>query len=39
VWELKKIEEPELIKRLGDGYIDYRRRTPPYSGIQIKKML
>ena len=27
VWELKAIEEPELIKRLGDEYIEYRRRT------------
>lgn len=28
VWELKQIEEPELIKRLGDEYIKYRRETP-----------
>jgi protein-S-isoprenylcysteine O-methyltransferase Ste14 len=28
VWELKKIEEPELIKRLGDEYIEYRKHTP-----------
>ena len=27
VWELKAIEEPELMKRLGDEYIEYRRRT------------
>lgn len=27
VWELKKIEEPELIKRLGDEYIEYRMHT------------
>jgi len=30
VWELKKIEEPELIKRLGDEYIEYRKRTPMF---------
>jgi len=30
VWELKKIEEPELIKRLGDAYIEYRRNTPMF---------
>lgn len=29
-WELKHIEEPELVKRLGDRYIDYRRRTPMF---------
>jgi protein-S-isoprenylcysteine O-methyltransferase Ste14 len=30
VWELKQIEEPELIKRLGDEYIKYRRKTPMF---------
>jgi protein-S-isoprenylcysteine O-methyltransferase Ste14 len=30
VWELKRIEEPELIKRLGDEYIEYRRQTPMF---------
>ena len=30
VWELKRIEEPELVKRLGDDYIDYRQRTPMF---------
>jgi len=30
VWELKKIEEPELVKRLGDEYIEYRRNTPMF---------
>jgi protein-S-isoprenylcysteine O-methyltransferase Ste14 len=30
VWELKKIEEPELIKRLGDEYLKYRRHTPMF---------
>ena len=30
VWELKKIEEPELIKRLGDEYIEYQRHTPMF---------
>ena len=30
VWELKTIEEPELVKRLGDEYAEYRRRTPMF---------
>jgi protein-S-isoprenylcysteine O-methyltransferase Ste14 len=30
VWELKEIEEPELIKRLGDEYIEYRKQTPMF---------
>ncbi len=30
VWELKKVEEPELVKRLGEEYIEYRKRTPMF---------
>ena len=30
VWELKEIEEPELVKRLGEDYLAYRRRTPMF---------
>jgi protein-S-isoprenylcysteine O-methyltransferase Ste14 len=30
VWELKNIEEPELMKRLGDEYIEYRNQTPMF---------
>jgi protein-S-isoprenylcysteine O-methyltransferase Ste14 len=30
VWELKNIEEPELVKRLGDEYIEYRSKTPMF---------
>ena len=30
VWELKEIEEPELVKRLGKDYIAYRERTPMF---------
>jgi protein-S-isoprenylcysteine O-methyltransferase Ste14 len=30
VWELKEIEEPELVKRFGDGFIQYRLRTPMF---------
>ena len=30
VWELKVIEEPELIKRLGEDYIEYRKRIPMF---------
>ena len=40
VWELKAIEEPELLKRLGQDYLEYRKRTPmffPGLGIIFKK--
>ena len=30
VWELKAIEEPELLKRLGQDYIKYRKSTPMF---------
>ena len=30
VCELKAIEEPELIRRLGDEYLEYRKRTPMF---------
>ena len=30
VWEIKEIEEPELIERLGDEYIEYQRHTPMF---------
>jgi protein-S-isoprenylcysteine O-methyltransferase Ste14 len=30
LWELKEIEEPELVKRFGDTYIEYRSRTPMF---------
>ena len=39
VWELKQIEEPELIRRLGDEYVEYRRQTPmflPRVGPRVK---
>ena len=29
-WELKAIEEPELVKRLGQEYIEYRKKTPMF---------
>ncbi|MHA2028263.1 MAG: methyltransferase family protein [Candidatus Kariarchaeaceae archaeon] len=29
-WELKSIEEPELEKRLGEEYIEYRKSTPMF---------
>jgi protein-S-isoprenylcysteine O-methyltransferase Ste14 len=40
VWELKTIEEPELLKRLGEDYIEYRKRTPmffPGFGVIFKR--
>jgi len=30
VWELKKIEEPELLKRLGEPYTEYKKRVPMF---------
>jgi protein-S-isoprenylcysteine O-methyltransferase Ste14 len=30
ILELKIIEEPELVKRLGDDYVKYRNRTPMF---------
>ena len=30
IWELKTIEEPELVKRLGEEYTKYRDRTPMF---------
>jgi protein-S-isoprenylcysteine O-methyltransferase Ste14 len=37
VIELKKIEEPELEKRLGEEYIEYRKKTPMFIP-KIKKL-
>jgi protein-S-isoprenylcysteine O-methyltransferase Ste14 len=39
-WELKAIEEPELVKRLGQEYIGYREMTPmffPRFGSKYKR--
>ena len=33
VWELNEIEEPELVKRLGEDYVTYQRRTPMFLPI------
>lgn len=30
VWELKKVEEPELEKRLGDEYKEYKKKVPMF---------
>jgi len=38
VSEIKAIEEPELVKRLGEAYIAYRRRTPMFMpGMRHRK--
>ena len=37
VWELKRIEEPELIKRLGNDYIEYKNQTPMFIPRFISK--
>jgi len=37
LWELKEIEEPELVRRLGEDYLAYRERTPmfiPRTGLR-----
>jgi protein-S-isoprenylcysteine O-methyltransferase Ste14 len=39
VWELKTIEEPELVKRLGDEYVGYRKKTPMFfPGFGVKHL-
>ncbi|MDH3804707.1 MAG: isoprenylcysteine carboxylmethyltransferase family protein, partial [Gammaproteobacteria bacterium] len=38
VWELKEIEEPELIRRLGEDYRAYLNRTPMFiPGTRLSK--
>ncbi len=37
VWELKKIEEPELVKRLGQEYVEYRKRVPMFFPLCMKR--
>jgi len=37
VWELKKVEEPELMKRLGKDYAEYRDRVPMFFPCFRKK--
>ena len=37
VWELKAIEEPELVKRLGQDYVEYQKRTPMFFPSLKKK--
>jgi protein-S-isoprenylcysteine O-methyltransferase Ste14 len=36
-WELKNVEEPELVDRLGSEYIEYRGKTPMFiPGLRAK---
>jgi protein-S-isoprenylcysteine O-methyltransferase Ste14 len=37
VWELKHIEEPELVRRLGEKYIEYRQQTPMFIPVRRPK--
>lgn len=38
LWELKEIEEPELLRRLGKDYLAYRERTPMFiPGVRLRK--
>jgi len=30
IWELKKVEEPELVRRLGEAYVEYKKRVPMF---------
>lgn len=30
VWELKRVEEPELARRLGQAYVDHKQRVPMF---------
>jgi protein-S-isoprenylcysteine O-methyltransferase Ste14 len=36
IWELKKVEEPELARRLGDAYLAYRKQVPMFSPLLRK---
>lgn len=37
VWELKNVEEPELERRLGLGYVEYRKRVPMFFPVRLKR--
>ncbi len=37
VWELKNVEEPELVKRLGQDYVEYRKQVPMFFPIRMKR--
>jgi protein-S-isoprenylcysteine O-methyltransferase Ste14 len=37
IWELRKVEEPELVKRLGQEYVEYRKRTPMFFPFRTKR--
>lgn len=37
VWELKNVEEPELLKRLGPAYDDYRTRVPMFFPFRMRR--
>ena len=37
VWELKRVEEPELIRRFGKAYVEYKKRVPMFFPLRTKK--
>ena len=37
IWELKKVEEPELVRRLGQEYVEYRKRVPMFFPFWIRR--
>jgi protein-S-isoprenylcysteine O-methyltransferase Ste14 len=36
-WELKKVEEPELVNRLGEEYVEYKKRVPMFFSYYKKR--
>ncbi len=37
VWELKRVEEPELVRRLGQDYVEYRKLVPMFFPLRIRR--
>ena len=37
VWELKMVEEPELVKRLEQKYVEYKKQVPMFFPFHVKK--
>jgi protein-S-isoprenylcysteine O-methyltransferase Ste14 len=37
VWELKKVEEPELTRRFGEAYVQYKKQVPMFFPFRTKR--